>query len=278
MTTPLLKPRLRWPFFAKLFIGGYLAVCCAIWYGQDLLIYPGTQVHLSESDGEKLGVIRGMEPYFLDGQFIGFVDAKNAPHPKGTIIVFHGNAVFAADRALYFPALEQRGFRVILYEFPGYGGRPGHPSESQIVQEGEALVKEVNVAKDGPVYVLGESVGTGMAAEVAGMERDSVKGVILITPFDSLVDVAWAHYPYLPIPLMLRDRYDSVLHLAKYSGPVFILQAERDKVVPSIATDRLFTSLGDAKMRLVCPASGHTTWPSEPDAAWWDQAVQFIEK
>ncbi len=213
-----------------------------------------------------------------DGQYLGFAsDPKNdTATVRGTVIVFHGNGAYAPQRDEYVTALQPRGFRVILFEYRGYGGRPGHPNEKEIVADGRDLVKRVAASGQGPIYLFGESIGSGVASAVAADKSVPVAGIVLITPFSSLVDVSWYHYPYVPVPLLLRDQYNSVGNLASFTGPIFILQAGEDHTVPASSTDKLFAGLPVQKMRVVIPDCDHSDWPGEHDAKWWDQAVDFI--
>ncbi len=273
----LFVPKIR--LSVRSILGTYLAICAAMWLAQDFLIYPGAFIiRVTEEHAISDGRSEGLVPFYDHGAFMGFTGDPHADveKPIGTMIVFHANGACAFHRACYVDALQRRGFRVILYEFPGYGGRGGSPNEVQIVNEGRALVQEQIDAGKGPIYLLGESIGSGPAAEIAGLEKDRVKGLILVTPFHSLVGLAWSYYPLLPVPLMVRDRYESATNLQNYPGPVFILQAEHDYVVRAWSTNRLFDSLPGKKLRVICPGAEHSTWPSESDASWWDQAVSFI--
>jgi uncharacterized protein len=108
-----------------------------------------------------------------------------------------------------------------------------------------------------PVILVGESLGTGVACGAASQRPESVRGLLLITPFDSLVAVAKKHYPWAPVSLILRDRYNSSSALHKFRGPLAVIVAEEDVVVPVDSAIRLFESYSGPKKLWRVPGSGH---------------------
>ncbi|MFA7343638.1 MAG: alpha/beta fold hydrolase [Terrimicrobiaceae bacterium] len=106
------------------------------------------------------------------------------------------------------------------------------------------------------LVVVGESLGTGVAAQAAKMRPDKVRGIILITPFESMVSAAAHHYPWLPVRLLLLDRFDSPAALKKFPGPVAIIVADADDTTPPDGARRLFAALaGPKKLWEVTPTS-----------------------
>ena len=90
-----------------------------------------------------------------------------SPAPRGTIVFFHGNGESAWLWVDVVEPMMKRGFRVFLYEYPGYGGRPGVPSEKLIVPDVQAVVRSLDAAGYGPIYLWGQSLGAGVAARPA---------------------------------------------------------------------------------------------------------------
>ena len=103
-----------------------------------------------------------------------------------------------------------------------------------------------------------------------------VAGVVLITPWDSLPDLAQALYWYLPARWLLRDRYDNGANLSQYPGPVAILIAEQDEIIPAQHSQRLSERLREPKRRWVFPQAGHNSWPAHSTAAWWDEVLDWL--
>ncbi len=210
------------------------------------------------------------------GDYRGFAAAAASSAPAGTIVVFHGNAGTASDRAYYVKALAPLGFRVILAEYPGYGRRSGQPGEKVFVQDAKETIRMVSEKFGDPVYLLGESLGCGVAA--AAVKDSSVRtaGIILITPWDTLLAVAQKKFPWFPVRLFLTDTYDTVENLRSYPGRIAIVAAERDEVIPVEHARSLFGALpGDRKMWTVKNA-GHNDWPGRVDRTWWNEIAGFI--
>jgi fermentation-respiration switch protein FrsA (DUF1100 family) len=88
------------------------------------------------------------------------------------------------------------------------------------------------LATAGPLLIIGESLGAGVAAAASVRHREAIAGLLLITPWDRLEHVASHHYPMLPVKWLLRDRYDSVGHLATIGRPVLVVVAGDDQIVP----------------------------------------------
>jgi fermentation-respiration switch protein FrsA (DUF1100 family) len=103
-----------------------------------------------------------------------------------------------------------------------------------------------------------------------------IAGLLLITPWDRLENVARFHYPWAPVGWLLRDRYDSVSNLARYDGRVLVAIAERDSIVPARFGTALEVALTQPKRLLVIPGAGHNDWPEQVDAMWWRDAVDFL--
>ncbi len=122
--------------------------------------------------------------------FRGLISVSNAPTPSGTIVLFHGNGGTAYDRSFYLEPLTELGFRVILAEYPQYGGRPGKVGEKPFVADGLETVRHAFEQYGEPLYLLGESLGCGVAAAVAKQTSTPIAGIILITPWDTLAAVA----------------------------------------------------------------------------------------
>ena len=195
---------------------------------------------------------------------------------NGTVIVWHGNAGAAWQRSYYVDALHALGFRVLLAEYPGYGGRAGEPSEAEIVADAQETLRRAYAEFGAPIYLWGESLGAGVVAAVASEPSAPVAGVVLLTPWDSLTDLAQHLYPFLPVRWLLRDRYDSVRNLAGVTVPVVVVIAEQDEIIPLAHSQRLYESIAAPKQRWLLPGASHNTWPAEAHHAWWGEVMEFV--
>ena len=236
---------------------------------QDRLLYFPARVGLAEATAGRL------QPWPDARDFRGLL-APAPAMPRGTAIVFHGNAGHAGQRAYLAAALSGSGLRVILAEYPGYGPRDGALGEASLVADAAESIALARHQFGPPLLVVGESLGAGVAAAAAVQQREAVAGLILITPWDRLENVASFHYPWLPVRWLLRDRYDSASHLANFGRPVVVAVALRDDIVPARFGEALYRELPEPKCLHRMADAGHNDWPGRVDAAWWQQSVDFL--
>jgi pimeloyl-ACP methyl ester carboxylesterase len=236
---------------------------------QDHLLYFPAKATLAEMGRS------GLSPWPSPVDFRGLV-GEPAGAARGTAIVFHGNAGHAGQRAYYAEALLPLGLRVILAEYPGYGPRSGAVGEASLVADASDAIEAAHREFGAPLIVIGESLGAGVAAAAVARHPDRVAGVLLITPWDRLERLASFHYPWLPVRWLLRDRYDSVAHLAGFGRPVLVVLAERDTIVPARFGRALYDALAQPKRLVVIEAAGHNDWLLRVDRSWWQQALDFL--
>jgi hypothetical protein len=238
-----------------------------------LLYYPS-----SSTPPDKSLRAENLERWQSSGADYRGLAATEEPRPcKGTVIVFHGNAGTAADRRYYPDALGILGYRVILAEYPMYGGRKGELGEKAFVADGIGTVHLAFEEYGGPLYILGESLGSGVAAAVAGQVSVKIDGIILITPWDTLESVAKSKFPLLPVRLLLKDTYDSIKNLHSFKGKIAVVGAERDEVIPVKHAGNLFSSLpGSGKKMWTIEGAGHNDWHTHINSSWWNEIIGFV--
>ena len=151
-----------------------------------------------------------------------------------TVLVASGNAGDRSLRAPLAQALAAKGMAVLLFDYRGYGGNPGRPSEAGLARDARAayrfLVGEVGVPADRILY-YGESLGAAVVTELAAEHPPA--GLVLRSPFVDLASVGHVHYPFLPVRTLLRDRYRLTRHLAEVKVPVTVVYGSDDSIVPS---------------------------------------------
>ncbi|ACI98489.1 alpha/beta hydrolase [Rhodospirillum centenum] len=187
------------------------------------------------------------------------IDGWYAPAAAGrpTVVLFHGNAGHLGLRADKARVLRDAGFGVLLAGYRGYGGNPGQPDEPGLMADARAqldFLVEQGVSGQ-RVVLYGESLGTGVAVRMATERR--VGGLVLEAPYTSMTDVAAAHYPFLPVRLLLRDRYDSLSRIDRIAAPLLVVVAQRDAVVPAALSDTLFRAAPEPKYIVRLPGAGH---------------------
>jgi pimeloyl-ACP methyl ester carboxylesterase len=144
-------------------------------------------------------------------------------------------------------ALSERGFTVLLMDYRGYGGNPGAPSEDGLARDADAAIAaltRLGFPPERTIY-LGESLGTGVAAALS--VRHPPAGLVLRSPFTELSDAGAHHYPWLPVRLLLRDRFPVIEHVRNLDVPVTVIYGSEDSVVPA----RLSAQVADSAAVLV---------------------------
>jgi len=243
--------------------------------GRGTLYHPGAE---KLADIRQYAAVAGLAMWPADnGDYRAIVSRKGPKNSRGTVVVFHGNGGPAVFRSYYIDALERRGYRVVLAEYPAYGGRGGELGEKSFVADARTTALRAREAFGGPLFLLGESLGCGVAAALACDDKLRPRGVVLITPWDTLANEADATFPWLPTRIFLADRYDSVANLSRYKGPVAVVMAGRDEIVPNRLTENLFKALPGPKRMWTFPDAGHNDWPSGPELAWWTEVMDFID-
>lgn len=240
----------------------YGAICGLLYLRQQQLIYyPGfTRVSPAQTN---FSLQRG------DVTLRGWI--VNPGQPRA-VLYFGGNGesiegnVDLLQRAL-------PGHTVYLLAYRGYGASDGEPSEAALTADALALFDHVQARHAGqPVSAIGRSLGSGVASHVAA--HRTVAKLVLVTPFDSLANVGQAHYPWLPVQWLLRDRYPSTENLARYAGPILVVRAGLDEVVPASNTDALVASLKQPPVIALQPKAGHNTLD---DAAYGAALSGFLD-
>jgi pimeloyl-ACP methyl ester carboxylesterase len=254
-----------------LFLGVYVAVVVGAILMQRKLLYFPTRDSLDRL--VQAGRNVRLESWTLKDRAVGW--RRPAPHSPalGTVLVVHGNAGHAILRAVYADAFQRAAnVDVCVLEYPGYGFRDGEASESAFCTAADEVVLAMEPGTR--LFVVGESLGTGVACYLAGAYSNRIDGLLLVAPYDRLTNVAQDHFPWLPARWILRDRFDSVTHLSHYQGRVAIWVGGNDVVVPARFGRRLYESFSGPKMLRDTAGAGHEDVFHEPPE-WWKQVTDF---
>lgn len=239
---------------AFLIAGGlYLAATIALFAMQRKLIYPAPRgIFASRSDLSGFEDVRIRTGDGLD------LRALHRPAVGGrpVLIFFHGNGDGLGGAIAATRELAEQGYGLLLPDYRGYGGNPGSPSETGLYRDGEAAMSWLaeQGIRSGEVVMVGNSLGSGVATELA--TRHAVAGLVLISGFTSLADVTAAHMRYFPTRLLLRDRYENAVKLARVAAPVLILHGTRDGLIAPDHGVRLAKAARGGVLELV-PGAGH---------------------
>ncbi|MHB8881054.1 MAG: alpha/beta hydrolase [Thermodesulfovibrionales bacterium] len=239
---------------------------------RSMLYYPGAAMPAPEV------LAANNMTYWPSGpdNYRGFISAPRGRPVRGTVIVFHGNAGTADERVFYAGALIPLGYRVILSEYPGYGSRPGELGERSFVADAKETARLAAETYGGPVILLGESLGCGIAAAVAGDASAKISRLVLITPWDSLLAVARSKFRFLPVRLFMKDSYDNISNLKGFKGRVAVVGAEKDEILPVTHAQQLHNSLPADKKIWLIKGAGHNDWPYFVNALFWKEIIAFV--
>jgi pimeloyl-ACP methyl ester carboxylesterase len=199
---------------------------------------------------------------------------ESAPPAKGkaTIVFFYGNAGTLSDFAGVGELLQNEGYGVVLASYRGYSGNPGDPSEKGLFADARAILGAVAHGYQ-PIVVWGQSLGTGVAARMAAEGRAS--GLILQSPYTSIVDIAAMAYPLFPVRLLDTDPFDTLSLVPNIRMPVLIIHGTDDLTVPFWMGERLKALLGREATLVPIPHGGHNDLGTEdvvPPALQWLRA------
>jgi hypothetical protein len=177
------------------------------------------------------------------------------------LLYFGGNAEDVAGNVeLFVEAFPDRSLYLVNYR--GYGGSSGRPSESGLVADALAVFDRVQ-RQHAEVAVMGRSLGSGIAVQLAAVRP--VERLVLVTAFDSLVNVAREYFRWLPVGLLMRDRYESARRAPSVSAPVLVIIAGEDEIISRERSDALVAAFAPAQVRVVVvPAVGHNTLDLSP--------------
>lgn len=252
----------------------YLTLTAILFLVQRKLLYlPSTNFPTEESVKAK-----GLE-YWVDkdNNYRGLIAGQTQDNSKGTIIVFHGNAGTALGSSYYAEALVKLGYRVLLAEYPGYAGREGKPSESVLVTDARETIGLIHQEYGNPIYVWGESLGSGVVAATVSSSTLPVDGIVLITPWDSLSNLAQNTYTFFPVKWIVLDKFDNIKNLESFKGNIAILIAGRDEVIPGKLGKKLYESLSNPNKKLwLLDEAGHNSWVDYLNDSWWQEVMKFL--
>ena len=220
-------------FFLEIIIGIiviYVSLLVILFIFQRNLMY-----HPSENNyfGDKLKVnIEKVNIKTSDNiNLLGWFHKKDLNKFK-TIVYFHGNAGTLDNRIHKLNHFKDMEVNFLIIAWRGFSGNKGSPTEEGLYIDGLSAVNWIinQGVKEEDIILYGESLGTGIATEIA--QNKNFAGVILETPFTSMIDAAKEFYPYIPVNLLLKDRFENFKKIKNINSPILIMHGEQDTIVP----------------------------------------------
>ncbi len=253
--------------------GAYLVIGGLIYALQGYLVYVPDRtrvapalVGLPDVTERKLAVAPGVVLISWYGQ---------AQPGKPTLLYFHGNGANLAARADRIRFFLDRGIGVYMMSYRGYSGSGGTPSEAANVADARLAYQDLRAlgVTAGETVLFGESLGTAIASRLA--VDTPVAALVLDSPFTSITDIGASQYPWLPVRLLLRHRYETINIIDKVKVPLLVVHGEADDVVPVAMGRSIFAAAraAEPKHLVTFPGAGHSNHAEFGSMA---QVVRFI--
>ena len=240
-------------------LAGYAALCGVLYLLQERLIFLPRPLHEGARNAlREHPAVTEIEMRAEDGTRLhGWLrrGAGEADRP-GLVIYFGGNAEEVSGQVLDADAPAPWSFAALNYR--GYGRSEGRPGEAALVADAllayDRLAAREDVDPD-RIVVFGRSLGGGVAVQLAAARP--VRGVVLVSPFDSLKSVGRTHYPFVPVSLLLAHPFDSLARAPSLEAPLLVLAGERDRIVPPAHSRRLLDAWNGPKRWVPLPGADH---------------------
>jgi len=197
-----------------------------------------------------------------------------APAPRGSLLYLHGNAGNRRDWAQVAPDFINQGYNLLLLDYRGYGDSQGKPSEQGLFRDGDAawVWLKARTEREGlPAYVLGKSLGSGVATYLAATY--SPAGLILDSAFTSMSQLIAHHARWLP-RFLIPSLFQSLARAESITCPTLVLHGDRDELVPLAHGLSLYNKLQAPKALGVIPGADH----NDIDAydSYWRWVADFL--
>jgi len=169
------------------------------------------------------------------------------PQNKKTVLFFHGNAGELHARVYKLNKFSNMNLNFLIISWRGFSGNDGKPTEKGLYQDARKAVEwlEKKGINKKDIILYGESLGTGIAVELAS--KDNFSGIILESPYTSMVDMGKRFYPFVPVSLLQRDRYNSIKKIKKIKSPILVLHGKADTLVPFYMGRKIYENANEPK-------------------------------
>ena len=221
----------------------YVIICLVIFLSQRKLLYhPNENNYLDENK-----LTHKIEKVFVksDNKLIGWYHFKDRKYK--TLLFFHGNAGNLQNRIYKLNEIAELELNYLIIAYRGFSGNEGKPTEEGLYNDSMAAKRWLNSNNidDSNIILYGESLGTAVAVDLGS--KFPFAGIILESPFTSMVELSKIYYPYLPVNLLLKDRYDSINKISKITFPKLVMHGDKDNIVPFSMGKRMFESFSEPK-------------------------------
>ena len=238
-----------------IFISIYLFILISTYLFQRNLLY---HPNYNSYSGEKIIVpIEKIKIKTEDGiELISWFHNKNLTHYK-TILFLHGNAGTLENRIYKINQFKEINVNFLIFAWRGFSGNKGKPTEKGLYEDARSAIRWLNskgVEKKN-IIIYGESLGTGVATEIA--QNKNFAGLILEAPFTSMIDAGKEKYPFLPVKLLLKDKYESSKKIKNIYSPILVMHGKADKIIPFYMGKKIYSLANEKKTKYFTENDDH---------------------
>mgnify|MGYP002025474318 FL=1 len=222
----------------------YLVVVVVIFLSQRKLMYhPNENNYLEENQ-----LNHRIQKVYINSDFklLGWYHFKNKKFK--TLLFFHGNAGNLQNRIYKLNDISKLDLNYLIISYRGFSGNKGMPNEIGLYKDSESAKKWLNDigVYDEDIILYGESLGTAVAVDLASKHKFA--GIILESPFTSMVKLSKIYYPYLPVKILLKDKYESIKKISSINFPKMVMHGDKDKIVPFNMGKEMFENFSEPKL------------------------------
>tara|TARA_Y100000590_G_scaffold212407_1_gene240722 strand:- start:176 stop:988 length:813 start_codon:yes stop_codon:yes gene_type:complete len=251
-----------------------LLIIVVFFFQRNLLYHPSIDSYLKDNLAKEPSKIEKVKITTTDKiDLIGWFYSKDIEKFK-TIIFFHGNAGSLENRTYKLNHFKNLDVNFLIIAWRGFSGNKGKPNEKGLYEDARSAVRWLNSKgiQDKNIILYGESLGTAIAVEIA--QNKKYAGVILESPFTSMVNMGKKYYPIFPVSLLLKDKFESYKKISKISAPILIIHGKVDKIVPYEMGKKMYELANQPKFFYSQEYGDHMV---EYDEKLLQALVQFIK-
>lgn len=235
----------------------YVAILGAMYMNQRNMVYVAT-TQKPQLEDSRISGVEEIAVTTSDGLSLlaWYKPPANAGRP--TILRFHGNGSNVMWSMNSMQSYASQGYGVLAAEYRGYSDNPGRPSEDGFYRDARAYMEWLvrNGTPESKIILYGESLGSGPAVQMA-IDYPAIHALVLQCAFSSLTEAAASHYPYFPVALLLKDRYDNLSKIGKLKSPLILVHGTNDNITPYRLAQKLFDAAPQPKTLITIEGGNH---------------------